>query len=166
MNGAWTGALNPGLGLAFIPAVESCEFYQKGITAFVPGQMFLGGGYELIDVQEGRAFGVLAAIDVTTGETRWRYQDPIPLMAGTLSTEGGVVITGNQSGFALAFNAETGEEVWRHRLGAGIRSQPIAYEADGRVFVAIGSGNGTFLASTGAPDILPEGGELFVFELP
>ena len=166
MNGAWTGALNPGLGLAFIPAVESCEFYQKGITAFVPGQMFLGGGYELIDVQEGRAFGVLAAIDVTTGETRWRYQDPIPLMAGTLSTEGGVVITGNQSGFALAFDAETGEEVWRHRLGAGVRSQPIAYEADGRVFVAIGSGNGTFLASTGAPDILPEGGELFVFELP
>ncbi len=166
MNGAWTGALNPGLGLAFIPAVESCEYYQKGITAFVPGQMFLGGLYQLIDVQEGRAFGVLAAIDVATGETRWRYQDPVPLMGGTLSTEGGVVITGNQLGFALAFNADTGEEVWRHRLGGGIRSQPIAYEADGRTFVAIGSGNGRFLESTGAPDIVPEGGQLFVFELP
>ncbi len=166
MNGAWSGAYNPGLGLAYIPAVESCELYQKGVVAFVPGQMFLGGGYELIDVEAERSFGVLAAIDVTTGETRWRYEDPIPLMAGTLSTEGGVVFTGTQSGFALAFNAETGEEVWRHRLGAGVRSQPIAYEADGRVFVAIGAGNGTFLESTGAPDILPEGGELFVFELP
>ena len=166
MNGAWTGALNPGLGLAFIPAVESCEFYQKGIVAFVPGQMFLGGGYELVDVEAELSHGILAAIDVTTGEVRWRYQDPLPLMAGALSTEGGVVFTGNQSGFALAFNAETGEEVWRHRLGAGVRSQPIAYKADGRVFVAIGAGNGTFLASTGAPEILPEGGQLFVFELP
>ena len=49
---------------------------------------------------------------------------------------------------------------------ACVRSQPIAYEADGRVFVAIGAGNGTFIASTGAPDMLPEGGQLFVFELP
>jgi len=128
--------------------------------------MFLGGLYELTDVADQRSFGVLAAIDIVTGETRWRYQDAVPLMAGTLSTEGGVVFTGNQLGFALAFNAETGEEVWRHRLGAGVRSQPIAYEADGRIFMAIGAGNGTFLESTGAPDILPEGGQLFVFELP
>ena len=166
MNGAWTGALNPGLGLAYIPAVESCELYRKGISAFVKGQMFLGGLFELADVVAGRSFGVLAAIDIVTGETRWRYEDPHPLMGGALSTEGGVVFTGNQSGFALALDAATGEEVWRHRLGAGVRSQPIAYEADGRVFVAIGAGNGTFLATTGAPDILPEGGQLFVFELP
>ena len=166
MNGAWTGAFNPGLGLAYIPAVESCELYRKGISAFVRGQMFLGGLFELADVVAGRSFGVLAAIDIVTGETRWRYEDPHPLMGGALSTEGGVVFTGNQSGFALALDAATGEEVWRHRLGAGVRSQPIAYEADGRVFVAIGAGNGTFLATTGAPDILPEGGQLFVFELP
>ena len=75
------------------------------------------------------------------------------------------VHTGNQSGFALALDAATGEELWRYRLGAGVRSQPIAYEVDGRVFVAIGAGNGTFVASTGAPEIIPEGGHLFVFEL-
>ncbi len=166
MNGAWTGAYNPGLGLAYIPAVESCERYRKGITAFVRGQVFLGGFFELADVEDERSFGVLAAIDIVTGETRWRYEDPHPLMAGALSTEGGVVFTGNQSGFALALDAATGEEVWRHRLGAGVRSQPIAYEADGRVFVAIGAGNGSFVATTGAPEILPEGGQLFVFELP
>ena len=38
-------------------------------------------------------------------------------------------------------------------------------DADGRVFVAIGAGNGRFVATTGAPEILPEGGQLFVFEL-
>jgi alcohol dehydrogenase (cytochrome c) len=166
MNGAWTGAFNPGLGLAYIPAVESCEAYQKGLVAFVRGQIFLGGGYELVDVEAERSFGQLAAIDVATGEVRWNYKDPFPMMGGALSTEGGVVFTGSQSGHALAFDAATGEEVWRYRLGAGVRSQPIAYEVDGRVFVAIGAGNGRFVTTTGAPEILPEGGQLFVFELP
>ena len=165
MNGAWTGAFNPRLGLAYIPAVESCELYQKGIVAFVRGQAFMGGDPDNVDVQGGQAYGQLSAIDVSTGEIRWRYEDPFPMMGGALSTEGGVVFTGNQSGFALALDAATGEELWRYRLGAGVRSQPIAYEVDGRVFVAIGAGNGTFVASTGAPEIIPEGGHLFVFEL-
>ncbi len=76
------------------------------------------------------------------------------------------MFTGNQSGFALALDAATGEVVWRFRLGAGVRSQPVAYEADGRVFVAIGAGNGRFVETTGAPTIMPEGGQLFVFTLP
>ena len=166
MNGAWTGAFNPNLGLAFIPAIESCEYFQKGITAFVRGNTFLGGSPDNIDVQAGRAFGTLSAIDVATGEVRWRYRDAHPMMGGTLSTEGGVVFTGNQSGEALAMDARTGEVVWSFRLGAGVRSQPIAYEADGRVFVTIGSGNGRFVEGTGAPTIIPEGGQLFVFTLP
>lgn len=166
MNGSWTGALNPGLGLAFIPAVESCEHYQKGVVAFTPGQAFLGGQPQNIDVQAGHAYGQLSAIDVATGEVRWRYEDPLPMMGGTLSIEGGLVFTGNQSGEALALDAKTGEVLWRFRLGAGVRSQPVAYEIDGRVFVAIGAGNGTFVEGTGAPTILPEGGQLFAFTLP
>lgn len=166
MNGAWTGAFNPNLGLAYIPAVESCELFRKGIVAFTRGEIFLGGGPRNIDVRAGRAFGQLSAIDVATGEVRWRYDDPHPMMGGALSTEGGVVFTGNQSGFALALDSRTGEVVWRFRLGAGVRSQPVAYKIDGRVFFAIGSGNGTFVASTGAPTILPEGGHLHVFILP
>ncbi len=166
MNGAWTGAFNPNLGLAYIPAVESCEYYQKGISVFVLGQLFMGGRPVNVDIPAGRSYGQLSAIDAATGEVRWRYRDPHPMMGGALSTEGGVVFTGNQSGFALALDAATGEVVWRFRLGAGVRSQPVAYEADGRVFVAIGAGNGRFVETTGAPTIMPEGGQLFVFTLP
>ena len=85
-----------------------------------------GGSPDNIDVQAGRAFGHLSAIDVATGEIRWRYRDIHPMMGGVLSTEGGVVFTGNQSGDALAMDARTGEVVWTFRLGAGVRSQPIA----------------------------------------
>ena len=167
MNGAWTGALNPGLGLAYIPSVESCQYYQKGIVAFVKGQPFMGGTPIPLDVQNGVAHGHVSAVDVNTGEVRWRYMDPDPMMGGVLSLEGGVVFTGNQAGFALALDAATGEELWRFRMGSGMRSQPVAYRAGDKSYVAIGSGNyATFVSFAGGPVNVPEGGHLFVFALP
>ena len=167
MNGAWTGALNPNLGLAYIPVVESCQHYQKGITAFVEGQPFMGGTPIPIDVESGAAHGHLSAIDVNTGEVRWRYMDRDPMMGGVLSLESGVVFTGNQEGEALALDAASGELLWRFRMGSGMRSQPVAYRAEGKTYVAIGSGNyAQFVAFAGGRTAIPEGGHLFVFALP
>ncbi len=167
MNGAWTGALNPALGLAYIPTVESCQYYQKGIATFVKGQPFMGGTPIPLDVQNGTAHGHLSAIDIHTGTVRWRYMDADPMMGGVLSLASGVVFTGNQEGFALALNAASGEELWKFRMGGGMRSQPVAYRAEGKSFVAIGSGNyATFVAFAGGPADIPEGGHLFVFSLP
>ena len=167
MNGAWTGALNPDLGLAYIPVVESCQYYQKGITAFVKGQPFMGGTPLPIDVEAGKAHGHVSAIDVNTGEVRWRYMDKDPMMGGVLSLASGIVFTGNQEGIALALDASSGEVLWRFRMGSGMRSQPVAYRAGGKTYVAIGSGNyATFVAFAGGPTAIPEGGHLFVFALP
>ena len=167
MNGAWTGALNPELGLAYIPSVEACQYFQKGLVAFVEGQPFMGGLPIVVDVMNGADYGHLSAIDIHTGEVRWRYKDPEPMMAGTLSTAGGVVFTGTRDGFALALDAATGDELWRFRMGGGVRSQPVAYKAGGRTYVAIGSGNDLSIATFAAgPVAIPEGGHLFVFALP
>jgi len=167
MNGAWTGALNPDLGLAFIPVVEACQMFQKGIVAFVKGQPYMGGQPLIVDIEAGISHGHLSAIDVNTGEVRWRYMDEHSMMGGALSTAGGVVFTGNQRGYAIALDATNGEVLWQFKMGSGVRSQPIAYQMDGRTFVAIGSGNWSTLAAfSGGPDNIPEGGHLFVFELP
>jgi alcohol dehydrogenase (cytochrome c) len=105
-------------------------------------------------------------MDYQTGEVRWRFMDPQPMMAGTLSTAGGLVFTGSQTGHAIALNAETGEELWRFRLGGGIRSQPIAYQLDGDAYVAIGSSNFQGIAAFAGGDVaIPEGGHLYVFKL-
>ncbi|MDE0661517.1 MAG: PQQ-dependent dehydrogenase, methanol/ethanol family [Gammaproteobacteria bacterium] len=167
MNGAFSGALNPDLGLAYIPTIESCQYFQKGIVAFVEGQPFMGGLPIAVDVTNGADYGHLSAIDIHTGEVRWRYKDPEPMMAGALSTAGGVVFTGNRDGFALALDAATGELLWKFRMGGGVRSQPVAYRADGKTYVAIGSGNDRNIAGFAAgPVAIPEGGHLFVFSLP
>ena len=89
------------------------------------------------------------------------------MMGGVVSTAGGVIFTGNQEGYALALDASDGSELWRFKMGGGVRSQPVVYRANGRSFVAIGSGNSTGWASfVGGPTMIPEGGQLFVFTLP
>jgi len=171
MNGSVSGSVNQSLGLAFIPVIESCELMQKGISMYVEGQMFTGGlptptDVDLDDAGDASSYGHITAMDYQTGEVRWRYYDPQPMMAGTLSTEGGLVFTGSQTGHAIALDANTGEELWRFKLGGGIRSQPVAYQLDGDTYVAIGSGNFQGIAGFSVADVaIPEGGQLFVFKL-
>ncbi len=166
MNGAVAGSANPDLNLAFLPVIESCQLIQKGLSVHVEGQQFFGGLPIPVDVAESVAYGHITAMDYQTGEVAWRYLDPEPMMAGTLSTAGGLVFTGSQTGHALALDAATGEELWRVRLGGGVRSQPIAYQIDGESYVAIGTGNFAGIAGLVGGNIeLPEGGQLFVFKL-
>jgi alcohol dehydrogenase (cytochrome c) len=165
-NAAYAGSINPDLGLAFFPSIESCFNMEKAEAVFVKGVPFFGGWFESPDRDEGTAYGNILAVDVATGERRWAHRERLPVMAGTLSTAGGVVITGNSEGHALAFDSETGEELWRFSTGSGIRSQPMAYELGGKTYVAIGSGGGGLVqAVVGLPTSLPHGSTLFVFEL-
>lgn len=164
LNAAWAASYNPDLKLAFVPSVEACMHFVKGVVISVKGIPMLGGMPSPIDVAAGKDYGLLTAIDVTTGEIKWRYKDPDPMMGGSLSTAGGVVFTSNQDGEALAFDASTGAELWRFRMGGGGRGQPVAYETDGKTFVAIPSGSwGGITAISGGPMDIPEGGQLFVF---
>jgi alcohol dehydrogenase (cytochrome c) len=166
MNGAWTGSYDPKLRSVFIPAIESCQTFQTGITVYVPGHFYIGGLPSGVDAKAGKAWGHVSAIDVQTGEIRWQYRDPHPMMAGVLSTAGGVLFTGTVRGDALALDSKSGELLWSQRIGGSIRSQPVAYELDGRPYVAIGSGGSVQIDGfvTGL-DRVPEGGHLFVFTL-
>ncbi|MEX2131214.1 MAG: PQQ-dependent dehydrogenase, methanol/ethanol family [Pseudohongiellaceae bacterium] len=159
MNGAWAAALNPELGLAFIPAVENCMMFRKGISVYVQGQSFTGGGSINTDAAIDADYGHLTAVDINTGEVRWRYMDQDPLAAGVVSTAGGVVISGTPSGKIFGLDAATGEELWTFQAGGGIRSQPIVYQANGETYLAVGAGD------RARDSMVPQGGQLFVFKL-
>lgn len=167
MNGAWSGSYDPKRGLAFIPTIEACQHFVKGISVYSEGAPFMAGTPDTIDAAAGKAYGHVSAVDVATGEIRWRAKDRFPMMAGAVSTASGLVFTGNLEGEALALDAETGEVLWRFRMGGGVRSQPIVFELDGKPHVAIGSGSwATTDAFLAGLDRIPEGGHLFVFRLP
>lgn len=162
MNGSYTGSLDPKLGLAFIPTLNSCQKYQKGLAIYIKGNAFMGGMPAIV----GKPHGELVGLDYKTGQVKWRYRDEYPMMAGAVSTAGGVVFTGDQEGFALGLNSKTGKLLWKFRMGGGVRSQPVVYQVDGKSYVAIGSGNWSTMAGfSGGPIDIPEGGQLFVFTL-
>ena len=165
-NAAYAGAYSPVTGLAYVPTIESCMMFRKAVVVFVEGIPFFGGEPIPVDTAEAKSYGHLSAIDTSTGETRWSYRDPVPMLAGVLSTEGGLVVTGNAAGHLLGFDAETGEEVWRYQTGSGIRSHPIAYKHGGTTYLAVGSGGGGNVQTTvGTAPALPEGSVLLVFAL-
>jgi outer membrane protein assembly factor BamB len=67
---------------------------------------------------------------------------------------------------AIALDARSGEKIWSFNLGAGIRSQPIAWQEDGKTYVAYGAGDmPSLMAMFGAPTNTSDGGVFAVFVL-
>ncbi len=113
--------------------------------------------------------GALVAWDPVAGKPAWRVNNKSPFWAGVLSTGGGVVFTGSQSGQFLAFDAKNGKKLWSFQTGSGISGLPIAWEKDGRQYVTVLSGSATvYAALAGDPDVtnVAAGGSVWTFALP
>lgn len=121
-------------------------------------------------------WGMLTAVDLSTGTIAWEsvlgtVRDlapvPVPLKWGTpnfggpIVTAGGVVfISATMDDYLRAFDAASGEELWRGRLPAGGQATPMTYEWEGRQYVVIAAGGharagtklGDFVIAYALPD--------------
>ncbi len=166
-NGSYTAAYSPLTKLMYVPVVESCWQMKKSTSIFIKGIPFWGGGPGKTQGDDGSSYGHLSAIDPSTGEIKWRYQDEYPMMGGALATAGGLVFSGNLEGLALAFDAATGEPLWQFQTGSAMRAQPVTYKVGGRQYVAIPSGGGGLAVTlVGEPPLTSKGSALLVFALP
>lgn len=166
-NGSYTAAYSPATKLIYVPVIESCGKMEKETTVFNNGVPYWGGSPGVTQAADQSSYGHLSAISPTTGKIAWRYVDDYPLVGGTLATGGGLVFTGNQSGYALAFDADNGKLLWKFQTGSAIRGQPVTYKLDGRQYVAIPSGGGGLAVTlVGEPPLNTQGSTLVVFALP
>jgi quinoprotein glucose dehydrogenase len=104
-------------------------------------------------------WGTLASVDLAAGTLRWesalgttRDLAPVPIglawgtpnMGGPIVTAGGVVFIGAaMDDYLRAFDAESGEELWKGRLPAGGQATPMTYKLPGptgRQLVVIAAG--------------------------
>ena len=85
-------------------------------------------------------WGILSSIDLTTGKILWQHKTDDPLVGGSLSTRGNLVLFGEGNGSFNAAHAETGEILWTTSIDAGVNAPPISYVLDGKQYIAVVSG--------------------------
>jgi alcohol dehydrogenase (cytochrome c) len=118
--------------------------------------------------QDGK-LGRLSAYDVGTLKQRWTVTQPAMFLTGVLTTGGGLAFVGDLDRWFQAFDVDTGQVLWKTRLGAPLHGYPVTYAVHGRQYVAVPTGMGVFRLMTAqqSPEIYqPVGGNaLYVFEL-
>ncbi|SPJ32327.1 Quinoprotein glucose dehydrogenase [Kushneria phyllosphaerae] len=105
-------------------------------------------------------FGEIVAIDMHTGDVKWRK--PVgasqqfgffmperwgsPTIGGPAVTAGGVVFIGaSMDAKARAYSLKTGEKLWEDQTQAPVVANPAVYEYKGRQYVAFVAGGNTIL---------------------
>jgi alcohol dehydrogenase (cytochrome c) len=126
-------SFDPKTGLLIVSAYDA-----YGIYFFKPehgGYGWAGADYDV----SGR--GVLRAIDYQTGKARWNHElGEGASAAGVLTTESGLIFTGDTSGNVLALRTSDGATLWHSRIGR-VGNSPITYELDGRQQVIVAAGS-------------------------
>lgn len=163
-------AHSPKTGLFYVPSNEwGMDIWNEPIT-YKKGAAYLGSGFTIKPNYEDH-IGSLKAIDPDTGELKWEFKNDAPLWAGVMTTAGGLVFTGTPEGKFIAFDDETGEELWSFQTGSGIVGQPVTWEQDGEQYVTVISGWGGAVPLWGGEvakkvNYLNQGGTLWTFRLP
>ncbi|MEP8670798.1 pyrroloquinoline quinone-dependent dehydrogenase [Enterobacter hormaechei] len=105
-------------------------------------------------------FGEIVALDMHTGDVKWRH--PIgasqqygffmpeswgsPTIGGPAVTAGGVIFIGaSMDAKVRAYSVESGEELWSDQAEAPAVANPSVYEYKGRQYVAFVAGGNTIL---------------------
>jgi PQQ-dependent dehydrogenase (methanol/ethanol family) len=165
-------SFNPQTGLVYIPSLNLCMDMEGAEPAYQRGKFYLAFEFDLGKGGPDGYMGELMAWDPVKQQKVWGNKDDLPWLGGTLTTKGGLTFHGDVRGWFKALDAKTGQTLWQFNTGSGISAAPIAYELDGKQYVAVVSGRTftipVFLGPIGAKMVAasPEGGTLFVFELP
>ena len=82
----------------------------------------------------------LTAYEPASGEEAW--QQVFPALSGigasgNLATAGDLVFQGADDGAFYAFDAATGEQLFRHQAQRAIRSSPMTYQVNGKQYVTV-----------------------------
>jgi alcohol dehydrogenase (cytochrome c) len=129
---------NPQTGLFYFAVREQCDIYYSAPPKYIEGKAYWGSVFR--GVTDEKEWGLLKAMDPLTGETKWDFRYYRAPWAGTLSTSGGLVFSGDEDGYLMAFDAASGKNLWRFNTGNRLVSSPITYVVNGRQYIAMPSG--------------------------
>ena len=132
----WMSAsYNPPLKLFFFAASDTCAINRVIPAPFEMGSRFFNGARSA--VAGGKRS--IRAIDIQTGNGVWDYPQTAGRRssAGTLSTNGGLVFIGEDSGLFTALDGRTGKALWHFPANQVFRASPMTYMVGGKQYVSI-----------------------------
>jgi outer membrane protein assembly factor BamB len=94
-------------------------------------------------VYVGTGKSELVAVDLNSGQPKWRYKTTEAVGESSPAVGGGMVFVGDLAGVFHAVNAATGKGVWTYKTGGEIKSSPVILSDKGGDRVLIGSYDGT-----------------------
>lgn len=151
----WNGpAFDPKRMTIFVGAVDLCMTIKSAPgSKFVPRGLNFGG--EVVPSNETPT-GWVTAVDVNTGNVRWKYRSETPVLGGVTPTAGGIVMTGDNAGNFLVFDSENGKLLLKQPTGGAIAGGVVTYLRDGKQYVAFTSGNVSpaSFGSVGRPSVI------------
>jgi len=163
-------AFNPQTGLLYANTLHEGRMYKHlEIKPHVVGQRYQFIENLPLPRAADEPLGHMEAIDPLTAQKKWRT----PLMdfqiwSAMLTTGGGLLFTGKETGEFIAVDADTGKVVWQFQTGSGINAMPVTYTHQGRQYVTVLSGIGGLywnIAREQLKDKVPQGGSVWTFAI-
>jgi alcohol dehydrogenase (cytochrome c) len=160
----WThAAYSPKTELFYVPVQDTGATATRRRREFKESIPYWGAGVQ-VDIED--MAGSISAFD-GNGDEKWRWRNDLPMCASALATGGDLVFAGAPSGYFVALDARTGEQLWQFQCGSGHHSSPTTYSVDGRQYIAVPVGWGGW-AEGFLPGMLGagHGSALIAFALP
>jgi alcohol dehydrogenase (cytochrome c) len=134
-------SFHPGTGLYYVQTLELCSVYVKKATEWQAGKSYFGG--DVRSVPNEKPQKILRAIDIQTGRIAWELAQTGPgdSWGGVLSTAGGLVFFGDDTGWFAAVDAKTGRRLWRFPVNDFWKASPMTYMFDNKQYVAVAVGS-------------------------
>jgi alcohol dehydrogenase (cytochrome c) len=136
----YSTSFNPSTGLYYVQTNDKCGVFTKLPMEWEAGKGFMGGSFK--QAPDEPAQRILRAIDIQTGKIVWELGQTgtVDSWGGVLSTAGGVVFFGEDSGSLMAADAVGGKPLWSFQTSQLWKASPMTYMFDNKQYVAVASG--------------------------
>jgi alcohol dehydrogenase (cytochrome c) len=157
----YSPSYSPRTGLFYVSAFEDYGgIFHREDTEYKEGQRFSGPGTTpampgwpnpagfraalINNWTDEVGHGAVIALDIHTGQPKWKYRMTDTTDAGILTTASDVLFTGSHEGFFQVLDARTGALLWKSSVG-GQSAAPMTFELDGKQYVAMAAGHALFV---------------------
>jgi alcohol dehydrogenase (cytochrome c) len=146
----YSTSFNPTTGLYYVQTNDKCGVFTRTPMEWEAGKGFMGGSFK--QAPDEPAQRILRAIDIQTGRIAWELPQTgsVDSWGGTLSTAGGIVIFGEDSGSLMAADAANGKPLWSFQTSQLWKASPMTYQFDNKQYLAVAAGSN--IIAFGLPD--------------